>query len=256
MLNIAVYNEILIAMAIIGLIVFIALFFVSAGYGMLFNRKWGISINNRLGWVVMEIPVVIAMTWLWLSSERTLQPVPLLFFVLFQLHYFQRTFIFPFRIKGKNRMPLLIVAMGVVFNLINATLIGGWIFFLAPADAYTTNWLFTPQFIAGITIFFLGMATNWNSDNIIRNLRQPNDTRHYIPKGGMFRYVSSANYFGELLEWIGFAILTWSAAGAIFAWWTFANLAPRAWRIHRQYSKEFGEEFTQLKLKRIIPYIF
>ena len=72
----------------------------------------------------------------------------------------------------------------------------------------------------------------------------------------MFRYVSSANYLGEFIEWTGFAVLTWSWAGAVFALWTFANLAPRAARIHLRYSKEFGREFTDLGLRRIIPYIY
>ncbi len=72
----------------------------------------------------------------------------------------------------------------------------------------------------------------------------------------MFRYVSSANYFGEFVEWTGFAILTWSWAGAVFALWTFANLAPRAGKIHERYRREFGEEFTRLNVKKIIPYIY
>ena len=72
----------------------------------------------------------------------------------------------------------------------------------------------------------------------------------------MFRYVSSANYFGELLEWTGFAVASWSWAGAVFAWWTFANLAPRAASLRRRYEQEFGEEFTKLRRKRIIPFIY
>lgn len=72
----------------------------------------------------------------------------------------------------------------------------------------------------------------------------------------MFRYVSSANYFGEVVEWTGFAILTWSWAGAVFALWTFANLAPRAGKIRDRYADEFGDEFRRLKLRRIIPYIY
>ena len=101
-----------------------------------------------------------------------------------------------------------------------------------------------------------GMAVNLHSDHIIRNLRKPVDTRHYIPRGGMFRYVSSANYFGELLEWTGFAVASWSWAGAVFAWWTFANLAPRAASLYKRYAQEFGKEFTALKRKKIIPFIY
>jgi 3-oxo-5-alpha-steroid 4-dehydrogenase 1 len=107
-----------------------------------------------------------------------------------------------------------------------------------------------------VVIFFAGMAINIQSDRIIRLLRRPGDTAHYIPRGGMYRYVSSANYFGELVEWIGFAVLTWSWAGAVFALWTFANLAPRARAINRRYAQEFGDEFKKLKLKNILPYIY
>lgn len=82
---------------------------------------------------------------------------------------------------------------------------GGWIFYISPADRYPDSWLLSPQFIAGTLIFFAGMAINIHSDYIIRHLRKPGDTRHYLPRGGMFRYVSSANYFGEVVEWTGFA---------------------------------------------------
>jgi 3-oxo-5-alpha-steroid 4-dehydrogenase 1 len=118
------------------------------------------------------------------------------------------------------------------------------------------SWLWSWQFIVGTLLFFAGMAINIHSDSVIRALRAPGDTRHYIPRRGMFRYVSSANYFGELVEWIGFAVLTWSWAGAVFALWTFANLAPRAEKIHARYASEFGDEFTSLKLRCIIPFIY
>ncbi|MDE5913153.1 MAG: 3-oxo-5-alpha-steroid 4-dehydrogenase, partial [Muribaculaceae bacterium] len=129
---------------------------------------------------------------------------------------------------------------------------GGWIFYISPEGRYPASWLLSWQFILGTCIFFAGMAINLHSDHIIRHLRKPGDTRHYLPRGGMFRYVTSANYFGEFTEWVGFAILTWSWAGAVFALWTFANLAPRAGKIRARYAAEFGP----LSQKRIIPYIY
>ena len=213
------FNMLLVVMSVVALAVFVALYFVEAGYGMLFNRKFGFPVPNRIGWVLMESPVFIAMTVLWLMSDRTLESTPLVIFCLFQLHYFQRSFIFPLIMRGNSKMPAGIVAMGMAFNLMNAVMQGGWIFYLAPAGMYSPAWLCTPQFIAGTAIFFCGMFINLHSDYIIRHLRAPGDRKHYIPRGGMFRWVSSANYFGELVEWTGFAILTWSAAGAVFAWW-------------------------------------
>ena len=98
------------------------------------------------------------------------------------------------------------------------------------------------------------MVINGHSDNVIRHLRKPGDTRHYLPQKGLYRYVTSANYFGELVEWTGFAILTWSAAGAVFAWWTFANLVPRANAIYHRYQEEFGPQMG--RRKRTLPFLY
>lgn len=250
------FNTLLAAMSIVAVVVFVALYFVNAGYGMMYTKKWGLSVDNRLGWMLMELPTVIVMGVLWWTSSRTFDVVPFIFFFLFQFHYIQRTFVFPFLMRGHNRMPLIIILFGWIFNVANAFIQGAWIFHISPAGTYTVDWLYTPQFIVGVVIFFIGLVINLNSDYIIRHLRKPSDTRHYIPHGGMYRYVSSANYFGEWLEWIGFAVFTWSAAGAVFALWTFANLAPRAAKIHRRYEQEFGDDFRRLKLKRMIPFIY
>ena len=243
-------------MSIIAVIVFIALYFVTAGYGVFYNKKWGPSIPNKIGWILMESPVFIAMILLCVFSERSTNVVCLIFLILFEIHYFQRSFIFPFLIRGKSVMPLSVILMGVVFNTLNALMQGGWIFYVSPENMYEISWLTTPQFIIGTLIFFVGMIINIHSDYIIRHLRKPGDTKHYLPKKGMFKFVTSANYFGEFVEWCGFAILTWSLAGAVFALWTFANLAPRAAKIYDNYKKEFGDELDTKKVKRILPFIY
>jgi 3-oxo-5-alpha-steroid 4-dehydrogenase 1 len=244
----------LIAMAAIAAIVFVVLYFVEAGYGILFDRKWGFPIPNRMAWVCMEAPVFFVMLWLWSTSDRQFETAPLLFFLFFELHYIQRSFIFPLLIKGNSKMPAGIMCMGITFNLLNGYMQGEWLFHLAPADMYTADWLTTPQFIIGTILFFSGMFINWQSDHIIRHLRKPGDTKHYLPKEGLFKYVTSANYFGEIVEWCGFAILTWSASGAVFAWWTIANLVPRANTIYHKYKAEFGKEVGSRK--RVIPFIY
>ena len=239
-------------MTVLALAVFVALHFVEAGYGY---RKFGPGIPNRIGWMAMESPVFIAMCILWLCSDRALEAGPLALFILFQSHYLQRSFVFPLLIRGRSQMPLGIVLMGMVFNTLNALMQGGWIFYVSPAGYYD-GWFARPYIWVGGALFIAGMVINLRSDRIIRHLRRPGDTRHYIPYGGMFRYVSSANYFGELLEWIGFAVASWSWAGAVFVVWTFANLAPRSASLYKRYEQEFGEEFTSLHRKRILPFIY
>lgn len=250
------FNLLLIGMTATAVLVFVCLFFVDAGYGKFYTAKWGPAVNNKIGWVMMEAPVFVLMLVFYLMWADRTAPVPLLFLLLFELHYFQRSFIFPLKLKGNSRMPLAIVLMGVVFNSLNALMQGGWLFKLAPTGMYTTTWLTTPQFIAGTVIFFAGMAINQHSDHVIRHLRQPGDTRHYLPQKGLYRYVTSANYFGEFVEWCGFAILTWSLSGAVFALWTFANLGPRAWRIYKRYEQEFPDQMAAQPRKCMIPLIW
>ena len=254
-MSIELFHLILIGFSIVGLIVFIALFFVKAGYGMFRTAQWGFSIPNKIGWLLMEAPVFFVMLILWLQSDRSVLSVPFLFFLLFELHYFQRSFVFPFLMKGKSRMPVAIMLMGVIFNLLNGYIQGEWLFFLAPEDLYSSAHLCRINCWIGILVFFLGMGINWHSDYVIRHLRQPGDTRHYLPEKGLYHWVTSGNYFGELLEWTGFALATASPAAWVFVWWTFANLAPRAYAIRQKYREEFGVEAVG-KRKCLIPYIF
>lgn len=249
-------------MAVMAVIVFVALFYFKAGYGYLSTSKWGPKIGNKAAWVTMEAPAFIFLLYYTLrfadSGVETGNSRIVLYIMagLFLLHYFQRSFIFPFLMRGKSTMPVAIMLMGMTFNTLNAYLIGGWLYFQAPAGMYETDWLWSPQFIIGAIIFFIGMAINLHSDHVIRNLRKPGDTKHYIPRKGLYKYVTSANYFGEFTEWIGYAILTWSPAGLLFAAWTFANLAPRAKSLTAKYEEEFGEEYKSLKKKHIIPFIW
>lgn len=255
-ISVSTFNLFLAVMAVTAVVVFIALHFVTAGYGMMYTRRWGQTVDNRIGWIIMEAPVFIAIALLWWFSDRRTEIAPVVMFLLFELHYLQRSFVFPLLIRTAGRMPLSVIVMGMIFNVLNAFMQGGWIFYVSSPDRYPASWLHSPQFIIGTVIFLTGMAVNIHSDYIIRHLRRPGDKAHYIPHGGMFNYVSSANYFGEFVEWCGFAILTWSWAGAVFALWTFANLAPRAKSINRRYAEEFGDSFNKLGLRAILPFIY
>ena len=61
-----------------------------------------------------------------------------------------------------------------------------------------------------------------------------------VPSGGAFDIVCCPNLSGEIIEWVGFALLTWSLPGLAFALWTVANLVPRAlWR-RKWYRENFS----------------
>ncbi|MBQ3999116.1 MAG: DUF1295 domain-containing protein [Paludibacteraceae bacterium] len=255
-------------MFIIGFVVFVSLYFVDAGYGKMRSEKWGPAINNKAGWLLMECPVFFVVLYEYftacldpqLASAVKLAPY-WVFLLIFEFHYFQRSFIFPFLLKGKSKMPFAIMIMSVIWNLINGYIQGHFLFHIAPVDPYyshlySAGYLLSPQFIIGTVIFFIGWCINMHSDHVIRHLRKPGDTNHYLPKKGMYKYVTSANYLGEITEWLGFAILTWSLAGLLFFWFSCCNLVPRSNAIYKKYEEEFPDEFDRKKLKRIIPFIY
>ena len=250
------FQNFLWVMSAVALVVFIALYFVRAGYGIFRTAQWGPSVPNKVGWVLMEAPVFIVMFVLWARSGVEFALPAYVFFLLFQLHYLQRSFIFPLLMKGHSRMPVSILLMGVVFNVLNGIMQAGGLFWFPSVPPDTgVSYLLTPQALIGLILFFVGMGINLHSDHVIRHLRKPGDTKHYLPARGLYRYVTSANYFGELVEWTGFAVLTDSPAAWVFVWWTAANLVPRAHAIYNRYIEEFGAEAVG-KRKRIIPFIY
>ena len=250
------FNVLIYGMLGLAVVVFISLYFVTAGYGQFRTRQWGWSINNKLAWMLMEVPVFLVMLGIWWGSPLKWNLPQLVLFGLFELHYFQRSLVFPWLLKGQSRMPVVIMLMGVLFNLINGFLQGGGLYLFPNPDfqegaSYLLRW----NAIVGILLFIVGMAINLHSDHVIRHLRQPGDTRHYLPQKGMYRYVTSANYMGEIMEWIGFALAAATPAAWVFPIWTAANLVPRAHAIYNRYKEEFGKEALADK-KRIIPFIY
>ena len=255
MISPGLFNGFLAVMVILAIVFNRLLRSGPAGYGQYVSKRMGKTIGDRPGWVIMELPVIVVFLIYGLASDRTFATTPLVFFALFNLHYCQRTFVFPLLIRGRNEMPWSIIVSGMVFNSANAFMQGIWIFFLSPEDQYTPEWLTTPQFCIGVAIFLAGFIINLHSDHIVRNLRKPGDSGFHIPRGGMFRYVSAASYFGEITEWVGWAVMTWSWAGLVFAVWTFANLAPRADTHHQWYKKKFGDE-SPSERRRLVPFLY
>lgn len=244
------YNLSLILVLSFAVLIFILLFYISAPYGKFLRKGWGKTIRTKWAWMIMEFPspVLIFLFFILAGQKSVLQ----IFFVIFWLsHYLHRTFLYPFRQSGKEKpYPLILVIMAFIFNYMNGLINGYGVFHI---HSYSITWLFSWQFILGVLLFIGGFIINKTADEKLLKLQLQNPGEYVMPEGWIFKYISSPHYLGEIIEWGGWAIMTWSLSGLAFFIFTFANLFPRAISSHKWYKTHF-EDYPEDR-KAIIPYI-
>ena len=234
----------------IGIITFLILLFITAPYGRHIRSGWGPNLQKRFGWILMETPALYVMWLFYFLYADFTNIVLIIFLFIWSIHYINRSIIWPFLIDKNGSMPLVVAILAFIFNVFNASFHGFWFFFMD--NQYDISWLLNSNFLIGLCIFILGMAINIHSDRILLNISKE-EKGYQIPYGGFYKWVSSPNYFGEIIEWIGWAIMTWSLSGFVFALWTIFNLLPRALKHHAWYKDKF-DNYPKDR-KAIIPKI-
>lgn len=236
----------------IAVITFLTLVFtkIRAPYGRHANDKWGKMIDNKWGWFWMELPAFLIFPLLTIFGPRDKDILTWILVSLWSLHYFNRTIIFPFRLRTKGKkMPLTIVFSALFFNGMNGFLNGYFLGFIAPADGDYMSW----NVIIGVLLFFTGLFINQLTDTKLIRLRKAQEG-YVIPRKWLFEYISCPNHFGEIVEWIGFAIAACSLPAMTFAIWTSCNLIPRALNHHDWYRENFSD--YPKRRKAVIPFIW
>ena len=235
----------------IAIILLPVLLNVTAPYGRFTRKGWGPMINNRLGWILMESPALIAFSLFVFMGKDTISGLIAAFVAIWLFHYLNRVIIFPLRLKTQGKkMPLLIMLFALFFNLMNAFFNGYFLGNLSHG-IYEGNVSYI-RIIAGFLIFVFGIIVNWNADKTLIKLRETG-TDYKIPFGKLYRYISCPNYLGEILEWTGFVVMVWNLPALSFLIWTIVNLLPRAISTHKWYKKHFPD-YPQNR-KALIPFV-
>ena len=223
----------------LSVVVFFVNLKITAPYGRHANRNWGVLVNNRMAWLLMELPVIFLVTFLFFRGGADKNWYSWILYLAFATHYVHRTCIYPFRMKrSKKDMPLSIMLMAIVFNMANGFFIG---YALGNFQSILSESQQILAIIVGGVIFVGGMYINWKSDTILINLRADGSTGYRIPNGFLFNAISCPNHFGEMIEWTGYAIMSFNLPALSFALWTAANLIPRALAHHRWYKQHFED---------------
>ncbi|XP_078413516.1 3-oxo-5-alpha-steroid 4-dehydrogenase 2-like isoform X2 [Cetorhinus maximus] len=186
-------------------------------YGKFLIRDESVTyVSAKIGWFLMELPsFLVPVLLLYRSGSLDSMGSKLLSF-MFCAHYFHRTFIYAVRNNGSPK-ALRVVLAGCLFCALNGYLQGHSMIY---CTHYDDNWTTDFRFISG----------------------------------GLFEYVTAANYFGEIVEWFGYAIATSTLPAFTFATYSAYYLGIQAWNHHRYYLEKF-EDYPKSR-KVLIPLIF
>lgn len=159
-----------------------------------------------------------------------LSPMSLLGLGLFSLHYFNRSFIFPFLIKSSRDTPIETCLSAFAFCCFN-----GWLQSRSTIESNLHSRDAHSAYL-GLFLFLVGMYINISADSHLRELAAQRVGNAYLtPHKGMFKYVSAANYFGEIVEWFGFALLMQTPGAAWFSLFSTLFLGQRGYQTHKYY---------------------
>ncbi|KAH3849457.1 3-oxo-5-alpha-steroid 4-dehydrogenase 1-like isoform X2 [Dreissena polymorpha] len=157
--------------------------------------------------------------------------------------------------RYRNKHVALGITIGgglpnILYHFLNADFIGN--------AAFHDNFLYDPRFIVGVLVYAVGYIINRWADFKLRSLRKPKsedgESGYVIPHGGLFEYITCPNYFGELVEWLGWTLATWSLAGLVWTLFSAATFVPRSRHNHEWYRQRF--ENYPSRRKALIPCIF
>ena len=219
------------------------------------SNQSGWAVNTRVGWVLKEAPGALQLVYWFFRKDTNPVPIARIFLAAYAIHYIYRIFIYPLLLRTGRRKNITVENLfhTFIWHFCNEGLIGYW---LTRRCNLSITWLYSWQFIAGWILFSVGLAITISHDAFLIALRRKEDHRGSIriPEGGLFEFVANGNFFGECVEWLGFAIMTWSLPGFAFFLWTCANLIPTAVANDRWYRRTMKDKYPKDR-KAIIPFL-
>jgi len=208
------------------------------------------DIHPKVAWCLMESPPLFmaAACWATASSECSASLGNRIVLLCFAIHYVNRACIYPLRMRGAKPVSLFVFISATGFCAANGYVQSRSLtqFLVISGVDWTT--------LLGVSLWALGFYINTDADSILRNLRKPGETGYKTPHGGMFEFVSGANFFGEILEWAGYVVAMRSALPALAFWiCTTINIGPRAFGHHKWYLKKIND-YPKYR-KALIPFV-
>ena len=211
-------------------------------------------VNQRIAFGLSDgIPGIVLFTLAYfMTGTRFNGAANIVMYCLFIIHYINRAIITPITNRHSRStvvfwIPIVNTLVNALFHYVNADYIG--------SANFCQGYYFDPRFILGIIIMITGFIINRVADAQLICLRENyKDNSYKVPKGPLYFLISQPNYLGEMIEWFGWALLTWSLSGVVWFLFVASTHIPRARANHRWNQKEFDD--YPKRRKALIPFIY
>lgn len=239
---------------LLAIVNFVVQFCKPVPYGKFDVGAGRCRVNQRIAFALSDgIPGIVLFTLTYFLAGTRFDGIPnIVMYCLFIVHYINRAIISPITNRYARStvvlwIPIVNTLVTALYHYVNADYIGSAFF--------CNGYFFDPRFILGIIIMVTGFTINRIADGQLICLRKDyKDNTYSIPKGPLFYLISQPNYLGEMIEWFGWVILTWSLAGVVWFLFVCSTQIPRARSNHKWYKKEF-DDYPKLR-KALIPFIY
>jgi hypothetical protein len=211
--------------------------------------RTGGGINSRVGLALAYAAPVFVYVALWIAHRGALEaPYHLIVFAAFVFHFTRRIFEICV-VNSYSRPTPLSALLGIAALYSGAAMVCG--FFQVRTVAQPSKLLMV---LGGLTFAF-GELLNGYHHWLLARIRASGAITYSLPRGGLFRWVASPHYLGEIFSFLGYAMMSdllpvWSTALVVTAYLSARADATLEW-YRRQMPLQIPSGW-----RRLVPFLY
>jgi len=162
----------------------------------------GVGVDSRTGLALAYTTPIIIYVAFWIEGGAPQSPYHLVVLGAFLFHFIRRILEILFVNSYSRPTPLrALVPIALLYGGVAASSA----FFQVHTSGQSTS---SPTFVLGTVVFGLGELLNGYHHWLLARLRPPGVHTYFMPRGGLFGWVASPHYFGEILSFVGYAMMS------------------------------------------------
>jgi hypothetical protein len=211
--------------------------------------RTGGGVNSRVGLALAYTAPVLVYTALWIEDRGALEaPYHLIVFAAFLFHFIRRICEVCV-VNSYSRPTPLSALLSIAIFYSGAAVVCG--FFQVRTLAPPSKLL---MILGGLT-FASGELLNTYHHWLLARIRASGATTYSLPRGGLFRSVANPHYLGEILSFLGYAMMSdllpvWGTALVVTAY-----LSARANSTLQWYRRQMPLQIPP-GWRRLVPFVY